>query len=110
MKILTDEQINDKLEQIQPEGFCWTNPTKPEMVKFKALLQTQIDQDRAEHVCGLEQLASAYDVLFRTRQAAREWIKTKYGYIAERPDLQAEPHGWRMPKAVKVKIVEESHD
>lgn len=43
--------------------------------------------------------------LFRTRQECRWFIKRKYGYIANRPDLQAEPHGWRVPQAVKVKIV-----
>jgi len=43
--------------------------------------------------------------LFRTRRECRNYIKYKYGYIAERPDLQDEPHGWRMPQAVKVNIV-----
>jgi len=43
--------------------------------------------------------------LFRTRRACREWIKKKYGYIATREDLRAEPHGWRMPQAIKVKVV-----
>lgn len=43
-------------------------------------------------------------VLFRTRKEAREYIKQRYGYIAERTDLQAEPHGWRMPKAVRVAV------
>ena len=44
-------------------------------------------------------------VLFRTRRQCRIFIKDKYGYIAERPDLKAEPHGWRIPQAIKVKIV-----
>jgi len=43
--------------------------------------------------------------LFRTRKECREFIKAKYGYIAERPDLRTEPHGWRMPQPVKVNIV-----
>jgi hypothetical protein len=43
-------------------------------------------------------------VLFRTRQEARAWIAEKYGYIAKRPDLQREPHGWRVPRAVKVRV------
>ena len=42
--------------------------------------------------------------LFRTRRECREFIKDKYGYIAERPDLQVEPHGWMMPIPVKVKL------
>jgi hypothetical protein len=42
--------------------------------------------------------------LFRTRQQCRDYIKEKYGYISQRPDLRAEPHGWRLPQAVKVII------
>ncbi len=44
--------------------------------------------------------------LFRTRRECREFINLKYGYIRDRPDLQQEPHGWRVPKAVKVKLIE----
>ncbi len=43
-------------------------------------------------------------VLFRTRQKCREFIKDTYGYIANRPDLRAEPHGWRTPQPIKVTI------
>ena len=43
-------------------------------------------------------------MLFRTRKEAREYIREIYGYIAKRPDLQDEPHGWRMPRAIKVKL------
>lgn len=43
--------------------------------------------------------------LFRTRREAREWIESRYGYIRNRPDLRAEPHGWRMPIPVKAGIV-----
>ena len=42
--------------------------------------------------------------LFRTRRQCRDFIKDRYGFIAGRPDLQREPHGWRMPQAVKVII------
>ena len=45
--------------------------------------------------------------LFRTRQKCRDYIKEGYGYIADRPDLRAEPHGWRMPQAIKVKITKQ---
>lgn len=44
-------------------------------------------------------------VLFRTRREAREFIQEKYGYIAKRPDLQSEPHGWRVPKPVRVNVI-----
>jgi hypothetical protein len=42
--------------------------------------------------------------LFKTREECRKFIEARYGYIAEREDLQEEPHGWMMPKPVKVKI------
>jgi len=43
-------------------------------------------------------------VLFKARKEAREYINNKYGYIRERPDLRAQPFGWRVPRAVKVEI------
>ncbi len=42
--------------------------------------------------------------LFRTRRECREYIKEKYGYIKDREDLREEPHGWRLPKTVKVEV------
>jgi hypothetical protein len=42
--------------------------------------------------------------LFRTRREARALIEREYGFIRHRPDLRAEPHGWRMPVAVRVEI------
>ena len=42
---------------------------------------------------------------FRTRAACAAFIKEKYGYIAKSPDLRREPHGWRVPKPVRVRIV-----
>jgi len=48
-------------------------------------------------------------MLFRTRQKCREFIESRYGYIAERQDLQSEPHGWRMPQAIKVEVIKLAH-
>jgi hypothetical protein len=42
--------------------------------------------------------------IFKTRRLAREFITREYGYITARPDLQAEPHGWKLPTAVKVTV------
>lgn len=42
--------------------------------------------------------------LFFTKKEAAEFIKEKFGYIATRKDLRAQPHGWRMPIPVKLKI------
>lgn len=44
-------------------------------------------------------------LLFHRRDACRAYIKKRFGYIAGRKDLRAEPHGWRMPKPVRVRVV-----
>ena len=43
---------------------------------------------------------------FRTRALARKYIAGAYAYIARRSDLRGEPYGWRLPRAVRVRIVE----
>jgi hypothetical protein len=42
--------------------------------------------------------------LFETRREARAYIAANWSYLRERPDLRAEPHGWRMPIPVRVKV------
>lgn len=41
---------------------------------------------------------------FATRAEARVWIEQNYGYIRNRPDLRREPHGWQMPRPVRVRV------
>ncbi len=43
-------------------------------------------------------------MLFKTRREARNWASTHYGYIKRRPDLRAEPHGWKPARVVRVKV------
>lgn len=43
-------------------------------------------------------------VVFRTRRRAIDHIKDKFGYLHMRPDLKAEPHGWKMPVPIKITI------
>lgn len=47
---------------------------------------------------------NGFPVLFHTRKEAREYIEKNYGYIKTRDDLREEPHGWRLPVAVKIKL------
>lgn len=42
--------------------------------------------------------------LFPSRELAREHVIVAWGYLDGRPDLKAEPHGWKMPRPVKVEI------
>lgn len=44
---------------------------------------------------------------FRTKREAAAFIKQQFGYIAKRPDLRTEPHGWKMPRPVRVRITVE---
>lgn len=41
--------------------------------------------------------------LFKTRSEARKFRDKHFGYIRTRPDLKAEPHGWKLPRVVRVK-------
>lgn len=43
-------------------------------------------------------------LLFLSRRRARDFVKERFGYIKNRPDLRAEPHGWKMPKVVRVNV------
>jgi len=43
-------------------------------------------------------------LLFKTKRQCLAWIRVNYGYIRTRRDLRREPHGWRMPKSVKVRV------
>jgi len=43
-------------------------------------------------------------LLFESRDEARKALKARWGYIAQRPDLRREPHGWRMPRVVRVAV------
>lgn len=46
-------------------------------------------------------------ILFNTRKECRRWIEEHYGYIRRRKDLRTEPHGWRLPMAVRVTVGED---
>ncbi len=42
--------------------------------------------------------------LFKTKREAKAFADLCFGYIRKRPDLRREPHGWRMPRPVRVTI------
>lgn len=79
--------------------------------KFKTAIKRQ------DTIRGLEELIEGkcttlyaerlrgYIERMSAEEKARSFIKEKYGYIATRGDLQREPHGWRVPQAVKVSVV-----
>ena len=49
-------------------------------------------------------LAGHTTMVFQTRAKARTHIKECYGYIRQRSDLYQEPHGWKMPVPVRVRV------
>ena len=70
-------------------------------ILWGALFQSENQLDgRHKHIINDRGLP----VLFRTRREAREWIVEHYGYIKVRKELRAEPHGWLMPRAVRVRV------
>jgi hypothetical protein len=76
-------------EQVQRWGALWHSRNRLDGVS-EHLLWTEGD--------------SALPALFRTRREVRAWIRARYGYIATRPDLRREPHGWRVPRPVQVAV------
>lgn len=62
-----------------------------------------LDGDRRHLVWNPEPGPGAFR-LFRTRRECRAYIEMRYGYIRNREDLRAEPHGWRYPQAVLVTV------
>jgi hypothetical protein len=56
-----------------------------------------------------EEFAGCPIVLFETRRQAQKFIDDNYGYIREREDLRTEPHGWKMPIPVRVKVTIEPY-
>ena len=68
---------------------------------WAALWQSECKLDgKTQHIIHRNLLPA----LFKTRKQARAYIEQEYGYLRSRPDLQSEPHGWRMPKAIRVTI------
>ena len=56
---------------------------------------------KTEYLLGAKSIPP---MLYKTRTDARAFIKERYAYLRKRPDLQREPHGWKMPVAVKVAV------
>jgi len=76
-------------------------PERFQVVRWAGLWRSENRLDgKREHLLFKDCLP----VLARTRQEMREWIELTYGYLRTRPDLKAEPHGWKMPKVIKVII------
>jgi hypothetical protein len=73
-----------------------------EFICWSALWRSENKLDgKREHLL----FENYFPVMFRTRKQAREYINARYGYIKERKDLQQEPHGWKMPTPVRIKVV-----
>jgi hypothetical protein len=77
-------------EPVERRGWCveWHSVNK-------------LDGD-VRHLCWDNTTEHAFPHLFRTRAECRAHIEAQYGYVTDRPDLWAEPHGWRKPQAVPV--------
>jgi hypothetical protein len=48
LEVLTDEEIINKLGEIQPEGFDWRTITNNELIKFRVISQATIAHNEKE--------------------------------------------------------------
>lgn len=42
--------------------------------------------------------------IFNTRTEARAYLNKHHGWMRRRLDLRAKPHGWKMPRVVRVTV------
>lgn len=77
-----------------------TEPWKAWSVLWRSENKLDGETERLQGDCG--ELP-----LFATREECRAYIKDRYGYIRERPDLRKEPHGWKIPIPVRVAVTVE---
>jgi hypothetical protein len=63
-------------------------------------LTSHLVRDWMTHTDGIRNQVKLFD----TRQLARTWNEKVNGYIRYRPDLLNEPHGWKMPRVVRVEV------
>lgn len=81
------------------DGLLWSKS----LWAIKFVSENRLD-GRQENVLIDSEVDTRLPRLFRTRSAARSFVRDAYGYIAKRPDLRAEPHGWKMPQVVRVSL------
>ena len=62
---------------------------------------------KTERLMGSLCHESSIPGLFRTSEEAWSFQQERYGYIHHRPDLHREPHGWKSPIVVRVRITVE---
>lgn len=74
-------------------------------VKSKPVIRWGIEWNSSNRLDGERRFIVMRDLcpaLFKSRREARAYRDEKYGYIKGRPDLKAEPHGWTLPRIVRV--------
>jgi hypothetical protein len=77
---------------------------KPRKLKFKSWAVAWESKNSREHRSHYLWDMGQAPALFRTRALARAFADERLGYIRKRPDLRAEPYGWKMPQAVRVTV------
>ena len=62
-----------------------------------------LDGERRKLCWNQEQGPGEYR-LFSTRRRCLSYINETYGYIRDTINLRGEPHGWRLPRAMRVEV------
>ena len=78
---------------------------KPDLIAWavECHSRNRLDGERRGLCWNPEQGPGEYR-LFSTRRKCLAYINERYGYIRDRADLRREPHGWRLPRAMRVEV------
>ena len=77
-------------------GILWVSNNRLDGYRSHLMGSAAIAKPEAVSGCKL--------MVFPTRARARRYIEDNYSYIRQRRDLREEPHGWKMPRAVRVRM------
>ncbi len=86
----------------RPSGAWGLGMTAPRKIRRWGLLwrsMNRLDGEKRHIICD-----NRLPALFCTRAEARAYREERFGYIRNRPELNTEPHGWKMPAVVRVAI------
>ena len=78
--------------------------TKPDLIAWAVEWHSRNPDGECQGLCWHPEDGPGEYRMFNKRYKCVAYINKRYGYIRGRADLRGEPHGWRLPKAVRVEV------
>lgn len=108
-----DKEDKGSIPSLRPDGLRGTASPAGDAAKTPPRTKERwgvlwLSENRLDGTTRHVMWEAGLPLLFETRREARVWIEHRHGYIRGRSDLRAEPHGWRMPRAVRVRVTIEA--